>query len=488
MTSVLDMLVSQGAEIRNITSDSRKVGPGSAFLAYPGERVDGRDFIERAIAQGAAAVIWEKSGYAWDPSWQVPNLPMDGLRTQSGYVADEFYGHPSRELWMIGVTGTNGKTSCTHWLAQAFAALDKPAAVIGTLGNGFPNALSEAINTTPDPILLHGMLAEYKRQGAQAVTMEVSSHGLDQGRVNGVNFDVAVFTNLSRDHLDYHGDMQSYAAAKRKLFHWPGLSWAVLNADDEIGREIVAELQDLGRRVLTYGLEAGEVRGRGLKLGGNGLSMQVDTPMGSGELQADVFGRFNAYNLLAVLSAMLVSDVPLPEALRALRTIRPVAGRMQSLGGENKPLVVIDYAHTPDALEKVLNTLAEQLVEGKGQRGRLICVFGCGGNRDAGKRPLMGEAVARLADVAIVTSDNPRDEEPAGIVADITRPNPQRFQVQLDREAAIGQAIRMARAGDIVLIAGKGHENYQEIQGVKHPFSDQAVAQQALQKYEESAK
>jgi UDP-N-acetylmuramoyl-L-alanyl-D-glutamate--2,6-diaminopimelate ligase len=487
MTSVLDMLASQGAEIRNITSDSRKVGPGSAFLAYPGERVDGRDFIKQAITQGAAAVVWEKSGYAWDSSWQVPNLPMDGLRTQSGFIADEFYGHPSRELWMIGVTGTNGKTSCTHWLAQAFAALDKPAAVIGTLGNGFPSALSEAINTTPDPILLHGMLAEYKRQGAQAVAMEVSSHGLDQGRVNGVNFDVAVFTNLSRDHLDYHGDMQSYAAAKRKLFHWPGLSWAVLNADDEIGREIVAELQDLGHRVLTYGLDAGEVRGHALKLGDSGLSMQVETPMGSGELQADVFGRFNAYNLLAVLSAMLVSDVPLPEALRALRTVRPVAGRMQSLGGENAPLVVIDYAHTPDALEKVLNTLAEQLAEGKGQRGRLICVFGCGGNRDTGKRPLMGEAAARLADVAIVTSDNPRDEEPAVIVAEITRPNPQRFQVQLDRAIAIGQAIHMARPGDIVLIAGKGHENYQEIQGVKHPFSDLAVAQQALQKYQESA-
>jgi UDP-N-acetylmuramoyl-L-alanyl-D-glutamate--2,6-diaminopimelate ligase len=487
MTSVLDMLTSQGAHIRDITSDSRRVGPGSLFLAYPGERVDGRDFISSAIEQGAAAVLWEKSGYAWDASWPVPNLPMDGLRTRSGFIADEFYGHPSRELWMIGVTGTNGKTSCTHWLAQAFDALGKSATVIGTLGNGFPNALSEAINTTPDPILLHGMLAEYKRQGVQAVAMEVSSHGLDQGRVNGVNFDVAVFTNLSRDHLDYHGDMQSYAAAKRKLFHWPGLSCAVLNVDDELGREIVLELQDLGRQVLTYGLESGEVRGRELRFSDSGLSMQVETPAGSGELQARVFGRFNAYNVLAVLSAMLVSNVSLPQALRALGAVRPVAGRMQSLGGENKPLVVIDYAHTPDALEKTLKTLAEQLAGKANKRGRLICVFGCGGNRDAGKRPLMGDIAASLADAVIVTSDNPRDEEPPAIIADITRPNPQRFLVQLDRAAAIGEAIAMAEPGDIVLIAGKGHENYQEIQGVKHRFSDQAIAQQALRRYEESA-
>ena len=484
--TVLDMLQSQGARIQDITADSREVGAGSLFLAYPGERVDGRDFISQAVAQGAAAVLWEKAGFAWDASWQVPNLPIDELRRQSGFIADEFYEHPSRQLWMIGVTGTNGKTSCSHWLAQAFSALGKSTAVIGTLGNGFPNGLSEAINTTPDPILLHGMLAEFKREGAEAVAMEVSSHGLDQGRVNGVSFDVAVFTNLSRDHLDYHGDMQSYAAAKRKLFHWPGLSCAVLNADDELGREITMELQDLGRRVLTYGFNAGNVRGSALQFSGGGLSMQVETPAGRGLLKANVIGRFNAYNLLAVLSAMLASDVALEDALNALQTIRPVAGRMQSLGGNNKPLVVIDYAHTPDALEKVLNTLAEQLAEQKEKRGRLICVFGCGGNRDAGKRPLMGAVVARLAHVAIVTSDNPRNEDPGSIISDIIKDN-RNLDVEPDRAAAIQRAINMAEPADVVLIAGKGHEDYQEIQGVKHPFSDYAVAQHALQQYEEHA-
>jgi len=480
--TALDMLKAQGVQPGSITADSRHAGPGSLFLAYPGKRVDGRDFIAQAVAQGAAAVLWERSGYAWDEAWQIPNLPMDELRTQSGFIADEFYGHPSHELWMIGVTGTNGKTSCTHWLAQAFDALCKPAAVIGTLGNGFPNALSAAINTTPDPILLHGMLAEYKERGAQAVAMEVSSHGLDQGRVNGLNFDVAVFTNLSRDHLDYHGDMQSYAAAKRKLFHWPGLSCAVLNTDDEVGREINLELLDLGRHVLTYGLDSGDVRGRNLQFSGSGLNMQVETPYGSGELQAGVFGRFNAYNLLAVLSAMLVSDVPLAEALRALRDVRPVAGRMQSLGGGSTPQIVIDYAHTPDALEKVLATLAEQLAASHGQ-GRLICVFGCGGNRDVGKRPLMGAIAARLADVAIVTSDNPRNENPDSIIADIVGGQAANVEIEADRASAIQHAIKLARPGDVVLIAGKGHEDYQEIQGVKHPFSDYSVAQQALQQY-----
>lgn len=485
MTSALARLQSQGMQFQSITADSRKAGPGSLFLAYPGERTDGRSFIELAIGQGAAAVLWEESEFAWNPAWQVANWPVEDLRRNAGFVADEFYGHPSRGLWMIGVTGTNGKTSCSHWLAQAFSAMGKSAAVIGTLGNGFPNALSEAINTTPDPILLHGMLAEFKRQGAEMVAMEVSSHGLDQGRVNGVYFNVAILTNLSRDHLDYHGDMQSYAAAKRQLFHWPDLGCAVLNADDEFGREIAMELQDLGHRVLTYGLEAGDVRGSALQFSHQGLSMQVQTPFGSGELRAGVLGRFNAYNLLAVLGAMLASGVVLDEALHALKKITPVIGRMQTLGGGSFPLVVIDYAHTPDALEKALNTLKEQLAE-SGKQGRLICVFGCGGNRDAGKRPLMGEIALKHADVVIVTSDNPRNEEPAEIIDDITRGSRQGFQVEPDRAVAINQAIASAQPGDIVLVAGKGHENYQEIQGVKHPFSDHAVAQLALQQYEGS--
>ncbi|MEZ0273161.1 MAG: UDP-N-acetylmuramoyl-L-alanyl-D-glutamate--2,6-diaminopimelate ligase [Methylophilaceae bacterium] len=477
MSDVLISLAAQGVKARNITADSRKVETGSLFLAYPGEHTDGRKFIAQAISQGAGAVLWERAGFDWNPQWQVPNIAVDGLRTEAGFIADAFYDHPSQNLWMIGVTGTNGKNSCSHWLAQALTALGRNTAAIGTLGNGFPGALSTAINTTPDPILLHGMLMDYRKQGASVVAMEVSSHGLDQGRVNGVHFDVAVFTNLSRDHLDYHGDMATYAAAKKKLFDWPELACSVLNSDDGVGREIAEELRSQGRQVLTYGLESGDVRGSQLQLNEQGLTMQVDTPFGSATLQASLLGRFNAYNLLAVLATLLVSDVSLAQAINALAQVESVAGRMQQLGGGKQPLAVIDYAHTPDALEKVLVALREQT------KGRLICVFGCGGNRDKGKRPLMGEITSRLADQVVVTSDNPRNEDPAVIIAAVVAGMRGNYRIEQDRAAAIALAVNTAQPGDIVLVAGKGHEDYQEIAGVKHPFSDLQVVRQALQNY-----
>ena len=475
--TILSSLEMNGIHAQSMTADSRKVESGSLFLAYPGEHADGRNFIAQAIAQGAAAVLWERDGFDWNPQWNTPNMAIDDLRRQAGFVADEFYGHPSQKLWMVGVTGTNGKTSCSHWLAQAFNALGRKTAVLGTLGNGFPNALSDAINTTPDPILLHRMLADYREQGAQAVAMEVSSHGLDQGRVNGVHFDVAVFTNLSRDHLDYHGDMAAYGAAKEKLFQWPGLQCAVLNADDAFGRTIADRLSQQDPRVLTYGLQHGDVRGSELRFDGHGLSMQVATPFGNSMLRASVSGRFNSYNLLAVLSTLLVSDVSLARAAEVLAGIQPVPGRMQQLGGGLQPLVVIDYAHTPDALENILSALREQA------QGQLICVFGCGGNRDSGKRPLMGVVASRLADAVTVTSDNPRDENRASIIADIEAGMSGSYRVEADRATAIRNAVSAAKAGDIVLIAGKGHEDYQEIAGIRHAFSDQAVAEQALQQY-----
>ncbi|HLD08688.1 MAG TPA: UDP-N-acetylmuramoyl-L-alanyl-D-glutamate--2,6-diaminopimelate ligase, partial [Methylophilaceae bacterium] len=453
---------------------------GGLFLAYPGEQADGRNFIAQAISQGAAAVLWERDGFEWNPEWQVANMAMDDLRAATGFIADSFYGQPSKQLWMIGVTGTNGKTSCSHWLAQALNYLGRKTAVIGTLGNGFPNGLSAAINTTPDPILLHSMLAEYLKQGAGAAVMEVSSHGLDQGRVNGVHFDIALFTNLSRDHLDYHGEMAAYGAAKKKLFDWDGLGCAVLNSDDAFGNEVAENLLKQGKHVFTYGLNSGEVRGSELRFSEQGLSMQVSTPYGKASLQAALLGRFNAYNLLAVLATLLASNVNLERAIEAISQIQPVAGRMQQLGGGKKPLVVIDYAHTPDALEKVLITLRE------GIQGQLVCIFGCGGNRDQGKRPLMGEAVSRLADKAIVTSDNPRHENPAEIISAIVAGMRGDYQIEPDRAMAIAHAIDAAKPGDIVLIAGKGHEEYQEIAGVKHPFSDQQVARQVLQHYRSS--
>lgn len=465
-----------GVKFAGLTADSRLVKPGMLFLAYPGEQVDGRSFIVQAIERGAAAVLWESSDFNWNPLWQVSNIAIDGLRASAGQIASDFYDSPTQTLWMIGVTGTNGKTSCSHWLAQALTLVGRKAAVVGTLGNGFPEALTEAVNTTPDPIVLQELLADYLRQGAAAVAMEVSSHGLEQGRVNGVHFDVAVFTNLSRDHLDYHGDMAAYGAAKKQLFDWDGLGCAVLNSDDAFGAEIAKNLTEQGKRVLTYGLESGDIRGSQLQLSEHGLIMQVDTPFGSIALEAALLGRFNAYNLLAVLAALLASAVTLPEAVNALKLLQPVAGRMQRLGGDKQPLLVIDYAHTPDALEKVLITLREQT------KGKLICVFGCGGNRDSGKRPLMGKVVSQLADIGIVTSDNPRREDPMEIISAIVAAMQGDFLVQKDRALAIAHAVNTAKAGDVVLIAGKGHEDYQEVNGVKYPFSDMAVAEEALLK------
>jgi UDP-N-acetylmuramoyl-L-alanyl-D-glutamate--2,6-diaminopimelate ligase len=475
MTNLLAQLAAQEVTPCALTADSRRAVSGSLFLAYPGERVDGRDFIGQAIAQGASAVLWERNNFSWNSDWKVQNLPVESLREKAGVIADEFYGHPSQHLWMIGVTGTNGKTSCSHWLAHALTQLGRKTAMIGTLGNGFPGALSEAINTTPDPILLHQMLAKFLVEGATGVAMEVSSHGLAQGRVNGVHFDVAVFTNLSRDHLDYHGDMASYAEAKSQLFRWPGLRSAVLNSDDTFGADIAAKQIDKEVRVLTYGLESGDVRGRSLVLNGDRMSMDVATPEGNARLDIRLMGRFNAYNLLAVLAALLASGVALQDAERVLHQIEPVAGRMQQLGGQGKPLVVIDYAHTPDALEKVLGALREQT------SGKVLCVFGCGGNRDKGKRPLMGEAASRLADNVIVTSDNPRHEDPAIIIADIVAGMGSNYCVEADRAAAIVLAVEQAGSGDVVLLAGKGHEDYQDIGGIKLPFSDAEVAMRALE-------
>jgi UDP-N-acetylmuramoyl-L-alanyl-D-glutamate--2,6-diaminopimelate ligase len=477
----LQQIAGMGVQPRRLASDSRLVGAGDLFVAYPGENVDGRAHIAQAIERGASAVLWEQTDGRWRDEWRIPNLAVTGLRERVGEIAAEFYGHPSNHLWMIGVTGTNGKTSCSHWLAQCLTRLGRRTAVVGTLGNGFPAQLSEAINTTPDPIKLQSMLADFVSEGADAVAMEVSSHGLAQGRVSGVRFDVALFTNLSRDHLDYHGDMEAYAAAKSQLFHWPELKCAVLNADDAFGAQLAHKLQERGPRVVSYGLNAGQVSCKALHFDDSGITMQVMTPWGGAELAVPVLGRFNAVNVLAVLSTLLASDVPLEQAVSALAGIAPVAGRMQQLGGGSLPLVVVDYAHTPDALAKVLATLREQC------KGRLVCVFGCGGNRDKGKRPLMGEVVSRLADIAVVTSDNPRHEEPRAIIDHIIAGMAGDYRVEEDRAAAIDSAIRDAVAGDVVLLAGKGHEHYQQIGDEKLPFSDVEVAQRILTEMKEAA-
>ena len=457
-----------------LTADSRQVTPGALFMAYPGVHNDGRKYIAQAIQAGAAAVIWDSRDFAWNPDWQVANAGIAGLKDKVGEIAAEYYGHPSQKMRTVGVTGTNGKTSVSQWIAQTLTLVGQKTAVIGTIGNGFVDAQNEASNTTPDAILLQSMLADFAARGAAAVAMEVSSHGLHQGRVNGVAFDVAVLTNLSRDHLDYHETMEAYAAAKEQLFAWPGLQMSVVNADDAFGQRVAEKLKTQNKPLLTYGLNHGDVRATDLQLHQHGLTMRVTTPQGDAVVNAPVLGRFNAYNVLAVLSSLLALQISLQDAVAAIAKIKPVPGRMQQFGGDGKPLVVVDYAHTPDALEKVLATLREQTA------GKLICVFGCGGDRDPGKRPLMGAAASRLADKVIVTSDNPRSENPQAIIQQVVAGIAQAYEVEADRAAAIRLAISLAQAEDIVLLAGKGHEDYQEINGVRTAFSDADVALAAL--------
>ncbi len=474
------LLARLGVFPRRITADSRRVEPGVAFAAYPGGRADGRRFVADAIAQGACAVLWDTHAFQWDARLQVPNAGVDGLQGRLGAIADFIYGSPSQSLWMIGVTGTNGKTSCAQWIAQAQDACGRRAAVLGTLGNGLVGALAPATHTTPDVTTLHEMLAQFHAAGAQTVAMEVSSHGLDQGRINGVKVDIALFTNLSRDHLDYHKTMGAYGAAKARLFTWPGLRTAVINADDPFGQSLIDDARGRGARLLTYGSGMADIAAAEIAMDGAGIEITVATPWGNAGFRAPVIGAFNAHNLLGVLGVLLASDVPLDAAVRALARLEAPAGRMQRFGGDGQPLVVVDYAHTPDALEKALTALRPAVAEGR----ELICVFGCGGDRDAGKRSQMGAIAARLADRVVVTSDNPRGEDPAviasAIVKGIRETGNRRWAIDHDRRAAIRAAIAAAQPGDVVLIAGKGHETYQERNGARTPFSDAAEATAAL--------
>lgn len=497
---ILSQLRQQGAKIGGLSADSRALRAGDAFVAYPGANADGRRYIADAVARGAAAVLWEREGFSWDDAWRVPNIAVDGLRALAGEIAHEVYDRPSGKLWLAGVTGTNGKTSCSQWIAQALSSLGRKTAVIGTLGSGFPPApgresageLAPAVNTTPDAIDLHRRLAKFREAGAQGVAMEVSSIGLDQGRVNGAQFDVALFTNLSRDHLDYHGDMERYASAKAQLFDTPGLSGAVLNMDDVLGVRIAQKLAGSKVARAGYSAHAGVASAAGLeffleaeniRLTQEGLAFGLVSSWGRAEVAGRLLGRFNVANLLGVLGVLLGAGVSLAPAVAALAALTPPPGRMQRLGGAGKPLAVVDYAHSPDALEEVLVGL-RPLANPDG--GRLICVFGCGGDRDRGKRALMGAIAARNADQVLLTSDNPRSEDPLEIITDILEGvlgEAQAVQAPLviaDRREAIVAAIAGAAAGDVVLIAGKGHEDYQERAGRRIPFLDAAVAAQAL--------
>lgn len=465
------------APVHGITADSRQVEKHGLFLAYPGQHSDGRDYIEDAIAKGVNTVIWDSEGFDWNPEWTVHNIAIADLKSQVGYIASQFYKDPSEQLWCVGVTGTNGKTTVTHWLAQAYRFLQQKSAVIGTLGNGPIDDLQPTQNTTPGPVELQRILATFVLDDVRMVAMEVSSHGLDQGRVNGVAFDVAVFTNLTRDHLDYHLTMEAYQAAKRKLFDWQTLSAAVVNADDTFGLDLIDALRKQGKKVLSYGLhQEADVCATAVTMHATGFEIQVRTAQGRGDIQLHALGQFNVYNALAVLACLLANEVALPAALQAVSGLVPVAGRMQMFGGGDLPLVVVDYAHTPDALEKALHTLRIQA------RGKLLCVFGCGGDRDSGKRSEMGRIADELADTVIVTNDNPRTENPYAIIAAIAEGMTREVNVEVDRAKAIALAVSQASKGDVVLVAGKGHEDYQEIQGIRYPFSDAEWVQNALKK------
>jgi UDP-N-acetylmuramoyl-L-alanyl-D-glutamate--2,6-diaminopimelate ligase len=479
-----------------LTSDSRRVDRGDVFFAYPGEAADGRRFIGSAIENGAAAVLYDPRDFTWPEALSVPHLAVPELKKNAGPVAHAFYGMPDAAMFSVGVTGTNGKTSIALWTAQALAQFaDAPSAVIGTLGVGLVHGAAapefDATGyTTPDAVLLAGELARLRDAGARALAIEVSSIGLVEARTAGMHFDVAVFSNLTRDHLDYHGDMASYEAAKRQLFDWPGLKHAVVNLDDAAGARIVAHLRATRPEVKVTGYtlqaEAGQpaldnvalLRATGLRSLSHGTEFELDSPLGSAQARTGLVGHFNVSNALAVLGVLLARGLALRAALDALATLAPAPGRMQQVGGQDAPMVVIDYAHTPDALDKTLGALRQVATE---RGGQLWCVFGCGGDRDPGKRPQMGR-IAQTADHVIVTSDNPRSEDPRAIIEQIVAGMDAGSTTQAieDRAAAILSAVKHAAKADVILLAGKGHEPYQEIKGRKMPFSDADHAALAL--------
>ena len=462
--------------VNDITLDSRRVTPGALFVALSGTRVHGLQFVDQALTNGCSAILAEP-GDNWTRErieslgLAVPVIIVDDLRFRIGMIASRFCGKPSEKLKIIGYTGTNGKSSCV-WLTSGVL---ENCVMIGTMGNGRPGRLQKATHTTPDAITLQKMLAAYHRDGMSAVAMEVSSHALDQGRIDGVNVDIAVFTNLSRDHLDYHASMEAYGAAKRRLFTLPGISRLVINIDDPFGHELAKEFCGQAR-CLTFGINNASAKlfATNIRLHNRGLSLDLVWRDQEARLDSRLIGRFNIENLLAVTGALLSAGLPLQQIVRRLAQVPPVPGRMEQFGHAGEPQIVVDYAHTPDALKNALEAAREHC------KGRLICVFGCGGDRDRGKRPLMGEIAGKLADRVILTDDNPRSESGDAIITEIRAGMQEDPVVERDREAAIRLAIDEADENDLVLIAGKGHEDYQ-INGdeVRH-FSDRETVEAIL--------
>ena len=488
-----------------LSCDSRQIRPGDGFVAWPGAALDGRRFVRAALDAGASAVVVERDGVAaFDLDEQAPIATVAGLKAQAGPIASAFCQVPSAQLDVIAITGTNGKTSTAWWMAQLLSACGRECAMVGTLGMGrVPTAVDEAGSaalvptglTTPDPMRLQQQLREFVNEGVKACAIEASSIGLMEGRLNGTQIKVAVFTNFTQDHLDFHGDMPSYWAAKAMLFDWPGLVATVVNLDDVRGRELAAALRggplDLWTIAVGPGPVADKARlfARHLVHTGHGMRWEVVERDVSGNevaahlLSLPVVGEYNVSNLLGVLAAARALGVPLARAVAACAVLSAVPGRMQPVAPDGDaslvPWVLVDYAHTPDALEKALQALQPVA---KQREGALWVVIGCGGDRDRSKRPLMAAAAEREAQHAVLTSDNPRTEDPEGILRDMAAglSRPQDASLLVDRAQAIAHAVAQARPQDVVLVAGKGHEDYQDVQGVKRPFSDVSHARLAL--------
>jgi UDP-N-acetylmuramoyl-L-alanyl-D-glutamate--2,6-diaminopimelate ligase len=470
---VVEVPASSGSiEISGVSDDSRTVCTGDLFVAVQGEASDGHDYVAAAAAAGAVAVVAERRVPA-----EVPVLVAQDLKRQRSAVADLVYGQPSAALTCVGVTGTNGKTSVACYIAELAVKLGKAAGYMGTIGWGEPGALSSASLTTESAIMVQARLAEFRDRGLDWAVLEVSSHALDQHRVDAVRFNYAVFTNLSRDHLDYHGDFQSYGRAKARLFRFPELAAAVINLDDEFGRQLAAEL-DGALEVLTYGAsDAADVHWSDLQFHLGGVRGRLHSPWGQARFELPLYGDFSVANATAAVAVLCHAGWSLAEVVAVLADLTPVPGRVELFPGA--PTLVVDYAHTPDALAKMLAALKPHLRPGGAQgSGKLICLCGCGGDRDRGKRPLMAAAACANADEVWFTSDNPRTEDPAAIIEDMLRGVPEAYDVRVcvDRREAIEAAVRSAGPADLVVIAGKGHEDYQEVNGQKLPFDDRAIA------------
>ena len=463
----------------NLTTSSINLNKSSIFVAYPGEKNDGRDFIFQAAQNGAKAILYDPINYEWNEDCDLPHFAVDNLQNNLSYIADQFYKYPSKKIHITGVTGTNGKTSCVFWLTQCLSLLKSNAAFIGTIGYGKLRNFSKSLNTTPNALITQLILHEFYKAEIENVAMEVSSHGVAQGRVAAINFDVKLFTNLTRDHLDYHGSIESYAKVKTSFMLSSSKGRVVINIDDDLGRLIYKESKLALTRKISYAIDCdADIKAININYINQFSEFDLLFCNETYHIKAPVIGKFNIYNILGVIGCLISMGYKIPEIIKSIKNLSPVPGRVEFITNKSKnmPSVVIDYAHTPDALKNILLSL--KILKPK----RIILVFGCGGNRDRGKREDMARVVNNFADFVIVTSDNPRDEDPIQIMKDITKHLEVNYVNIEDRADAIDYAINKSGKNDLVLIAGKGHEEYQEIKGKRNSFSDKKIAKKCLSK------